>query len=107
MQKGTEIFQFSYLLDKAAECTNSLEQMVYVAALDVAIQSLLIDRPAKPFCPLLNQTFEFDRTKDLGWRIISEYYGHFPPTLCAVNLFLIKIKMFISEKRKPNIHIKN
>ena len=85
MQKGAEVFQFSYLLDKAAECDDSLVQMMYVASLDVAMQSLLYDRTLKPFTPLLNETFECDRTSDLGWRLLAEYYAHYPPTLAAVN----------------------
>jgi len=29
-------------------------------------------RTGKPFNPLLGETFEFDRTEDLGWRSLAE-----------------------------------
>ena len=96
MQKGAEGLQFSYLLDKAAACDHdsSLMQMVYVAAFDIALGSCLYERTAKPFTPLLNETYECDRTQDggddgLGWRFMSEYYSHYPPSYASVNCFLI------------------
>ena len=90
MQKGAEGLQFSYLLDKAAACDHdsSLMQMVYVAAFDIALGSCLYERTAKPFTPLLNETYECDRTQDgensLGWRYMSEYYAHYPPSYASV-----------------------
>ena len=85
MQKGCEGMQFSFLLDKASECQDSLVQMVYVAAFDIALISCLYERTAKPFTPLLNETYECDRTQDLGWRFMSEYYNHYPPTYAFVS----------------------
>ena len=37
-------------------------------------------RTAKPFNPLLGETYECDRTEDRGWRCISEQVSHHPPT---------------------------
>ena len=91
MQKGCEGMQFSYLLDKASECKDSLEQMVYVAAFDIALGSCLYERTAKPFTPLLNETYECDRTQDLGWRFMSEYYAHYPSPSYAAVSYLLKI----------------
>jgi hypothetical protein len=90
MQKAAEGLQFSYLLDKAAECdhNSSLMQMVSVTAFDIALGSCLYERTAKPFTPLLNETYECDRTQDgkdsLGWRYMSEYYAHYPPSYASV-----------------------
>ena len=85
LQKACEGMQFSYLLDKAAECQDSLEQMVYVTAFEISLGSVFYDRTAKPFTPLLNETYECDRTQDLGWRFMSEYYAHYPPTYASVS----------------------
>ena len=83
IQRAAEQFQFSYLLDKAAECSDTLEQMVYVVGFDVASYSTIYGRK-KPFAPMLNETYECDRTHDLGWKFLAEYYGHFPPSYAGV-----------------------
>jgi len=36
-------------------------------------------RTGKPFNPLLGETFECDRTDDLGWRCLNEQVSHHPP----------------------------
>ena len=93
LQKSAEGFQFSHLLDKAAtyDHGSTLEQMVYVAAFMVAYGSVLYNRTAKPFTPLLNETYECDRTQDgdkgLGWRYMSEYYNHYPTCYASVFFF--------------------
>ncbi len=100
MQKGAEGLQFSYLLDKAAACDHdsSLMQMVYVAAFDIALGSCLYERTAKPFTPLLNETYECDRTQDgLGWRFMSEYYSHYPPSYAAVNFKILLLNPAINR----------
>ena len=38
-------------------------------------------RTGKPFNPLLGETFEMDRSDDLGFRLISEQVSHHPPML--------------------------
>ena len=86
MQKACEGMQFSYLLDKASKCQDSLEQMVFVTAFEISLGSCLYERTAKPFTPLLNETYECDRTQDLGWRFMSEYYAHYPPTYASVKV---------------------
>ncbi|VDN38596.1 unnamed protein product [Cylicostephanus goldi] len=48
------------------------EQMAYVAAYAVSNYSTTGNRTNKPFNPLLGETYEFDRTADLGWRSITE-----------------------------------
>ena len=84
LQRLTEHGEYYYLLDKAAKCNDSLEQMTYVTAFSISIYNLLANRIAKPFNPLLNETFEFDRLDDLGWRSLSEQCSHHPPKLAHV-----------------------
>ncbi|CAF5122468.1 unnamed protein product, partial [Rotaria socialis] len=38
-------------------------------------------RVNKPFNPLLGETYECDRTEDLGWKSIAEQVSHHPPAL--------------------------
>lgn len=72
LQRVTESFEYSDILDKAALCTDPCEQMAYVAAFTISIYASTSNRTGKPFNPLLGETFECDRTSDLGWRAISE-----------------------------------
>lgn len=72
---------WNVLLIRAAECTDSYEQMAYVAAFTISSYSTTATRTGKPFNPLLGETFECDRTDDLGWRAISEQVSHHPPML--------------------------
>jgi hypothetical protein len=90
LQRNVECLEYSILLDKAAECTDSLEQMGYVAAFCVSEYSTYYDRIAKPFNPLLNETFEFDREEDMGWKCVSEQVSHHPPHFAMVSLFYLK-----------------
>lgn len=72
LQRLTEDFEYADLLHKAAKCKDSLEQMVYVAVFSVSSYSTTANRLGKPFNPLLGETYECDRTDDLGWRCFSE-----------------------------------
>jgi hypothetical protein len=71
------LYDFSFT--RAAECTDSFEQMAYVAAFTISSYSTTAARTGKPFNPLLGETYECDRTDDLGWRAISEQVSHHPP----------------------------
>lgn len=55
--------------------------MAYVAAFTISSYSTTAARTGKPFNPLLGETYECDRTDDLGWRAISEQVSHHPPML--------------------------
>ncbi|XP_070149850.1 oxysterol-binding protein 1 isoform X1 [Polyergus mexicanus] len=81
LQRLTEDYEYADILDRAAECTDSYEQMAYVAAFTISSYSTTATRTGKPFNPLLGETFECDRTDDLGWRAISEQVSHHPPML--------------------------
>ncbi|CAF1087968.1 unnamed protein product [Rotaria sp. Silwood1] len=74
LQRLTENFLYSYLLNKADECTDPLMRMqIYVAAFAVSSISSNIDRFSKPFNPLLGET------DDLPFHYISEQVSHNPP----------------------------
>lgn len=79
IQRLTEDFEYTELLDKAALCSDSCEQMAYVAAFTVSSYATTSIRTGKPFNPLLGETFEMDRTDDKGWKMISEQVSHHPP----------------------------
>jgi len=89
LQRQTEFLEYSYLLDLAAACTDSLEQMTYVTAFSISIYNLHVDRNSKPFNPLLNETFECDRTEDFRWRSFSEQTTHHPPQIASVIVFIL------------------
>ncbi|XP_033210277.1 oxysterol-binding protein 1 isoform X2 [Belonocnema kinseyi] len=79
LQRLTEDYEYADILDRAAECTDNYEQMAYIAAFTVSSYSTTANRTGKPFNPLLGETYECDRTDDLGWRSISEQVSHHPP----------------------------
>ncbi|XP_043924243.1 oxysterol-binding protein 2-like [Protopterus annectens] len=79
LQRLTEDLEYHDLLDKAAKCENSLEQMCYVAAFSVSSYSTTVHRTAKPFNPLLGETYELDRLEEHGFRSICEQVSHHPP----------------------------
>ncbi|XP_070571665.1 oxysterol-binding protein 1-like isoform X2 [Ptychodera flava] len=79
LQRLTEDFEYSETLDKAAACEDSCEQLAYVAAFTVSSYANTTNRTGKPFNPLLGETYECDRTDDMGWRSIAEQVSHHPP----------------------------
>ncbi|XP_057699474.1 oxysterol-binding protein 1-like isoform X4 [Corythoichthys intestinalis] len=79
LQRLTEDLEYYELLDKAAKCGGSLEQMCYVAAFTVSSYSTTVHRTGKPFNPLLGETFELDRLRECGYRSLCEQVSHHPP----------------------------
>ncbi|XP_028851435.1 oxysterol-binding protein 2-like isoform X1 [Denticeps clupeoides] len=79
LQRLTEDLEYHELLDKAAKCESSLEQLCLVAAFSVSSYSTTVHRTAKPFNPLLGETYELDRLEDLGYRSLCEQVSHHPP----------------------------
>uniref|UniRef100_A0A6I8T0D6 Oxysterol-binding protein n=1 Tax=Xenopus tropicalis TaxID=8364 RepID=A0A6I8T0D6_XENTR len=79
LQRLTEDLEYHELLDKAVKCESSIEQMCFIAAFSVSSYSTTVHRTAKPFNPLLGETFELDRLDDLGFRSICEQVSHHPP----------------------------
>lgn len=78
LQRMTETFESSFLLDLAAECANVNDQIAYLAAFCIAGYAVSGERTGKPFNPLLGETYEFDRTSDLGWKCVTEQVSHHP-----------------------------
>uniref|UniRef100_A0A1E1X9K1 Putative oxysterol-binding protein 1 n=1 Tax=Amblyomma aureolatum TaxID=187763 RepID=A0A1E1X9K1_9ACAR len=82
LQRLTEDYEYSELLDRAAQCgEDAALQLVYVAAFAVSSYATTANRTGKPFNPLLGETYECDRRDDFGWRSISEQVSHHPPML--------------------------
>uniref|UniRef100_A0A671YFH3 Oxysterol-binding protein n=1 Tax=Sparus aurata TaxID=8175 RepID=A0A671YFH3_SPAAU len=79
LQRLSEDLEYYELLDKAAKCQSSLEQMCYVAAFTVSSYSTTVHRTGKPFNPLLGETFELDRLSECGYRSLCEQVSHHPP----------------------------
>ncbi|GAB5579205.1 oxysterol-binding protein 2 isoform X1 [Prionailurus iriomotensis] len=87
LQRLTEDLEYHHLLDKAVHCTSSVEQMCLVAAFSVSSYSTTVHRIAKPFNPMLGETFELDRLDDMGLRSLCEqgqtktpWVSHHPPS---------------------------
>ncbi|RUP06784.1 Oxysterol-binding protein-domain-containing protein [Jimgerdemannia flammicorona] len=78
LQRMCEDIEYSELLDIAAKQPGSTERMMYVVAFAVSNFSSVPGRVAKPFNPLLGETFEYVR-EDKGYRYISEQVSHHPP----------------------------
>jgi len=72
LQRITEDFEYSNILDTAAQMKDPFEQMAYVAAFTISSYSTTANRTSKPFNPLLGETYECDRMSDLGWKAFNE-----------------------------------
>lgn len=72
LQRLSEDLEYYELLDKAAKCQSSLEQLCYVAAFSVSSYSTTVHRTGKPFNPLLGETYELDRRRESGYRSLCE-----------------------------------
>lgn len=79
LQRLTEDYEYSELLDTAATLSDPCEQLAYVAAFAISSYSTTSNRIGKPFNPLLGETYECDRSEDLGWKCIAEQVSHHPP----------------------------
>ena len=79
LQRLTEDYEYTEILDTAARCTDECEQLAYLAAFTVTAYATTANRTGKPFNPLLGETYECDRMDDLGWRVIAEQVSHHPP----------------------------
>ncbi|GAB7351722.1 hypothetical protein MBLNU459_g2310t1 [Dothideomycetes sp. NU459] len=78
LYRVVEDMQYSELLDTAADRADSTERMVYVAAFAASEYASTIGRVAKPFNPLLGETYEYVRP-DKGYRFFIEQVSHHPP----------------------------
>lgn len=78
LQRVAEDMEYTDLLDTAAQQSDSSSRMVYVAAFAASEYASTIGRVAKPFNPLLGETYEYARP-DKGYRFFIEQVSHHPP----------------------------
>lgn len=78
LQRVAEDMEYTDLLDKAATRTDSTERILYVAAFAASEYASTIGRVAKPFNPLLGETYEYARP-DKGYHFFVEQVSHHPP----------------------------
>ncbi|KAK9356700.1 Oxysterol-binding protein-domain-containing protein [Lipomyces doorenjongii] len=83
LQRVAEDMEYTDLLDQAALKKDSCLRMVYVAAFAASEYSSTINRIAKPFNPLLGETYEYCRP-DRGYRFVVEQVSHHPPVGAAL-----------------------
>lgn len=84
LQKTAEDLEYSELLDEAAELpAGSVERLLKVTAFAVSAYGSTVGRTAKPFNPLLGETFEFV-CQEKGFRCIVEKVSHHP-TIIALH----------------------
>ncbi|CAF0975686.1 unnamed protein product [Rotaria magnacalcarata] len=83
LQRFAECVQYAYLLDKADESTDPIVRMQCVAAFAASTFASNLDRIAKPFNPLLGETYEFVH-HDLPFRYTSEQVSHHPPVTAFI-----------------------
>ena len=74
--------EYTDLLNTAADRADSAERLVYVAGFAASEYASTIGRVAKPFNPLLGETYEYCRP-DLGYRFFIEQVSHHPPVGAA------------------------
>lgn len=77
-----EDMEYADLLDQAADRADSIERLIYVAAFAASEYASTIGRVAKPFNPLLGETFEYVRP-DKNYRFFIEQVSHHPPVGAA------------------------
>ncbi|RSL40525.1 hypothetical protein CEP53_013305 [Fusarium sp. AF-6] len=82
LYRAGEDMEYADLLDLAADRTDSIERLIYVAAFAASEYASTIGRVAKPFNPLLGETFEYVRP-DKNYRFFIEQVSHHPPVGAA------------------------
>ncbi|KAK4054372.1 hypothetical protein OIO90_003605 [Microbotryomycetes sp. JL221] len=83
LQRMAEDIEFSECLDAASSDPDSTKRVAYVAAFAMSNYSSTIGRIAKPFNPMLGETFEYvNATKK--YRYISEQVSHHPPISACI-----------------------
>lgn len=78
LQRMAEDMEFSECLDAASRTEDSTKRIAYVAAFAMSNYSSTIGRIAKPFNPLLGETFEYI-SPEKEYRYLSEQVSHHPP----------------------------
>lgn len=84
LQKTAEDLEYSELLDLAAKFPkHSIDRLLRVAAFAVSAYSSTVGRTAKPFNPLLGETYELVHVEK-GFRFLAEKVSHHPTIIAAV-----------------------
>ncbi|KAI0820585.1 Oxysterol-binding protein-domain-containing protein [Trametes gibbosa] len=78
LQRMAEDMEFSECLDAAYAEDDPQRRLAFVAAFAMSNYSSTIGRIAKPFNPMLSETFEYVRF-DKEYRYVSEQVSHHPP----------------------------
>ncbi|KAI0344300.1 hypothetical protein BDW22DRAFT_1327437 [Trametopsis cervina] len=78
LQRMAEDMEFSECLDAASAEKDPHRRIAFVAAFAMSNYSSTIGRIAKPFNPMLSETFEYVRV-DKKYRYVSEQVSHHPP----------------------------
>ncbi|GAA6060031.1 hypothetical protein JCM10212_001028 [Sporobolomyces blumeae] len=83
LQRMAEDIEFTECLDAAAADPDSTKRIAFVAAFAMSNYSSTIGRIAKPFNPMLSETFEYVDPKK-RYRYISEQVSHHPPVSACI-----------------------
>ncbi|GMM37966.1 oxysterol-binding protein related protein [Saccharomycopsis crataegensis] len=83
LQRVAEGVEYTELIDKAASIDDSTLRLCYVAAFGSSEYASTLIRVAKPFNPLLGETFEYARP-DKNFRFFVEQVSHHPPISAAL-----------------------
>ncbi|CCF58824.1 hypothetical protein KAFR_0F02270 [Kazachstania africana CBS 2517] len=78
LQRVAEDLEFSELLTKAATFEDSTLRLLYVSVFTASCYASTTGRVAKPFNPLLGETYEYVRP-DKHYRFFTEQVSHHPP----------------------------
>ncbi|KAF2726068.1 oxysterol binding protein [Polychaeton citri CBS 116435] len=82
LYRVVEDMEYADMLNAAADRADSTERMVFVAGFAASEYASTIGRVAKPFNPLLGETYEYVRP-DIGYRFFIEQVTHHPPVGAA------------------------
>lgn len=82
LYRAVEDMEYAQLLNVAADRPDPTERLIYVAGFAASIYASTIGRVAKPFNPLLGESYELVRP-DLGYRYLIEQVSHHPPVGAA------------------------
>ena len=92
LQRCAEDMEYADLLEVAADRIDSTERMIYVAAFAASEYASTIERVAKPFNPLLGETFEYVRP-DKNYRFFMrgkpDWTETTPEKLCTQTSFVL------------------
>ncbi|SMN20261.1 similar to Saccharomyces cerevisiae YAR042W SWH1 Protein similar to mammalian oxysterol-binding protein [Maudiozyma saulgeensis] len=78
LQRVAEDLEYSELLDQAASFEDSTLRCLYTAIFTASCYASTTKRVAKPFNPLLGETYEYARP-DKHFRFFTEQVSHHPP----------------------------